>query len=374
MSTIGRYVARLLLARVGILLLGLAALMLILEFLADSDQVIAGSDDVARSLLLYTVLRLPGIVAELIPIAALLGGLLTFAELARHSELAAIYAAGMSKARLALAVLPVAALIGGFQLVIEDQAQPVAVKELRAWGIGDYNSEGAEVWLRRGEDILRVKEIDAGQNELRGVTIFQRDAEGNFTGKIEAARARAENGSWTLFDVTRSTVGSPAVATEARAVWSGALDPADLGSLITNPRELPLWQLLRLARNPELGSQPAYRYQVWLHERIASPVTTVMLILLTVALANPPRGRATQGVLIMIGLAIGFFLWTFDGLVLNFGDLGLLPPMLAAWTPVGLIATTAISIVLHAFGPRPAARRRASAPPPIQDHARHPGA
>lgn len=375
MSTIGRYVARLLLARFGVLLLGLAALMMLLEFLADSDQLIAGSDHVAWSLLLYTVLRLPGIVAELIPVAALLGGLLTFAELARHSELAAIYAAGLSKAGLALAVLPVAALIGGAQLVIEDQAQPVAVKELRAWGVGDYNDAAGEVWLRRGADIIRVREIDAEQGELGGVTIFRRDALGNFIGKIEAVRARAEGGAWTLLEVTRSTVGSSTVVTEARAVWSGALDPADLGSLVTSPRELPLSQLVRHVRNPELGSQPAFRYRVWLHERLASPVTTVMLILLTVALANPPRGRASQGLLIVIGLGFGFLLWTFDGLVLSFGDLGLIPPMLAAWTPVALIATTAISIVLHGFGPRRAAGApRVGDPPPLPDPARNPGA
>ena len=42
------------------------------------------------------VLRLPDILAELIPVAALLAGLLAFAELARHSELTAIYAGGMS--------------------------------------------------------------------------------------------------------------------------------------------------------------------------------------------------------------------------------------------------------------------------------------
>ena len=135
-SIISRYVARLLLGRFALVLLGLAAFMLLLEFLADSDQVIAASDAALRALALYMVLRLPDILAELIPVAALLAGLLSFAELARHSELTAIYAGGVSKVRLAVAFLPVVVLIGAFQLLIEDQARPAAMQGAACLGRG----------------------------------------------------------------------------------------------------------------------------------------------------------------------------------------------------------------------------------------------
>jgi lipopolysaccharide export system permease protein len=354
-SIISRYVARLLLGRFALVLLGLAAFMLLLEFLADSDQVIAASDHAARALALYMVLRLPDILAEMIPVAALLAGLLAFAELARHSELTAIYAGGLSKGRLAIAIVPVLVLIGLFQLLIEDQFRPAAIRELRAWGVGDYNpdsGEAAQTWLRRGAEILRIRGIDPDQAELRGLTIFRRDADGNLIAKIEAARAVAEGDTWMLHDVTRSEVGSAEVETATRMPWSGDLVPGDLDVLITNPPEMPLLELLRVIRHPELASQPRYRYGTWLHERLAGPVTTAMLVLLTVALARPPRGRATQGPLVAVGLGVGFVLWTFDGVVLNFGDLGLVPPVLAAWTSVVVIAAIGATIVLHDHGSR----------------------
>jgi lipopolysaccharide export system permease protein len=360
-SIIGRYVARLLLGRFALLLAGLAALMLLLEFLADSDQVIAASDHAIRALSLYMVLRLPAILAELIPVAALLAGLVAFAELARHSELTAIYAGGLSKVRLALAIAPVVLLIGGFQLLIEDQARPAALKELRAWGIGDYNptdDQPTVTWLRRGPEILRIREIDPAQAELRGLSIFRRDEDGNLIAKIDAARAVAEGGSWMLYDVSRSDVGSATVEVAPRMPWAGDLAPGDLAVLVTNPPDMPLYQLMRVIRHPELGSQPVYRYETWLHERLAGPVTTAMLLLLTVALARPPRGRPTQGVLIAIGIGGGFLLWVFDGLVLNFGDLGVVPPILAAWTPAAVIAAVAGSVVLHDHGSRRSSRTR----------------
>ena len=367
-SVIARYVARILLGRFALLLLGLAVLMLLLKFLADSDQVIAASDHPLKAVSLYMILQLPDIVAELIPIAALLAGLVSFAELARHSELTALYASGLSKVRLSVAILPVAALIGAFQFAIEDQARPAARAELRAWGIGNYDpakDEAAAIWLHRGTQILRVHTIDPRKRELRGVTIFQRDGDGNLTAKIEAARAVAEGGSWVLHDAVRSEVGSAVAETAARMPWSGDLAPGDLHVLAASPQELPLIDLLRVVRHPGLGSQPAYRYQTWLHERLASPVTTAMLLFLTVALARPSRGRATQGTVIALGIGLGFLLWTFDGIVLNFGDLGLLPPLLAAWTPVPVIAAIAGSIVLHDHGSGRAghgARRRDDGP------------
>ena len=354
-SVIARYVARILLGRLALLLLGLAFLMLLLKFLADSDQVIAASDQPLKAVSLYMILQLPDIVAELIPVAALLAGLVSFAELAHHSELTALYASGLSKARLTVAILPVVALIGAFQFVIEDQARPAARAELRAWGIGDYDparDEAAAIWLHRGSEILRVHTIDPRLGELRGITIFQRDGDGNLTAKIEAARAVAEDGSWMLHDAVRSRVGSAVAETEARMPWSGDLAADDLEVLAASPQELPLVDLLRVVRHPGLGSQPAYRYQTWLQERLAGPVTTAMLLFLTVALARPSRGRATQGTVIALGIGIGFMLWTFDGIVLNFGDLGLLPPLLAAWTPVPVIAAIAGSIVLHDHGSR----------------------
>jgi lipopolysaccharide export LptBFGC system permease protein LptF len=62
---------------------------------------------------------------------------------------------------------------------------------------------------------------------------------------------------------------------------------------------------------------------------------------------RPSAGRAAQGWLIAVGVAVGFVCWTFDGLVLAIGDLGLVPPALAAWMPLLVFASIAASIMLH---------------------------
>jgi lipopolysaccharide export system permease protein len=345
-SVLSRYITRRLLARAAILLTGLAALMMILDFLANGDQVIAGSESVPLPILRYTVLRLPEIVAQLLPITAMLAGLLTFADLTRHSELTAMAAAGVSKARLAAAVLPVALLIAATQFLVEDQAVPVAVARLRAWGIGDYAPAAGAAWLRYGDDILRIQALDPAAGRLDGVTVFRRDPEGHLVARLSAPSATYEDGGWTLHDVTRSEVRPGVVEHQDRLRMADDLDPKLLASVLADPRETPLSELLRAIRAKGLGTQPSYRYKLWLQERLAAPVTTIAMILIIVALARPLSGRAAQGWLIALGVAVGFVCWTFDGLVLTIGDLGLLPPVLAAWTPLVVFATLALWVGL----------------------------
>lgn len=354
-SILGRYVARTLLIRLGLLVFGLAALMSMFEFLSDGDKIIADSQSVVWPIARYSLLRLPEILSEIIPIAAILSGLLTFAELARRHELTAIQTIGMSKLQLARAVLPVAGLIAVVQFAIADQAGPRAGSELRAWGIADYEGQaedGAQqmVWLRQSDDIVRIGRVAEGGQKLAGVTVFHRDPQGNFVEKIQAEAASYENGGWLLHGVSRSSanpLAGAAAAAGGSIAWPVDLEPSLLWLADARPKEISLLDLLQILARPELGTQPTYHYRVWLHERVAGPVTTVVLLLLTVALARPFHNRTGRGLIVAAGIALGFACWTLDGLLLTFGELGLLPPPLAAWMPPLILLIVAWSIGLH---------------------------
>jgi lipopolysaccharide export system permease protein len=347
--TVSRYLSRLFLMRFGFLMLGLALLVVFLDFLADGDEILEAGGGALTPILRYTVLRLPEIVSELIPITAMLAGFLTFAGLARFRELTALLGVGLSKFTLAAAIAPAAVLVAAMQFVIEDQALPVAVGELRAWGVADYglSDGGKATWIRQGTDIVRIGRFDRPADRLEGVTIFRRDGAGNLLERIEAEEAVYRDREWVLRSVRRSTPGQP-VAIEATPLgWPQGMSLDLLLSAATHPKETSLVGLLGVSGRSDLGTQPGYRYKLWLHERLAGPVTTMILIMLTVALAQPFESRTGRGILLAIWLAAGFVAWTFDGLVLTFGEIGLLPPTLAAWTPPMVFAAVAIWLMLH---------------------------
>jgi lipopolysaccharide export system permease protein len=347
-GTISRYLSRLYLMRFGFLLLGLSLLVVFLDFLADGDEILETGGGGVTPILRYTMLRLPEILAELIPITAMLAGFVTFAGLARFRELTALLGIGISKFVLAAAIAPAALLVGALQFTIEDQALPVAVGELREWGVADYAaSEEAATWIRQGTDIVRIGRFDRAADRLQDVTIFRRDEAGNLLERIEAATAVYDAGGWTLRGVRRSAPGEPAEVETAPLDWPQGMNLDLLLSAATHPKETSLLGLLNISDRADLGTQPGYRYWLWLHERLAGPVTTMVLIMLTVALAQPFESRTGRGMLLAVWLAAGFVAWTFDGLVLTFGEIGLLPPMLAAWTPPIVFAAVAAGLMLH---------------------------
>jgi lipopolysaccharide export system permease protein len=347
--TVSRYLSRLYLMRFAFLLLGLALLVVFLDFLADGDEVLEAGGGAIMPILRYTVLRLPEIVAELIPITAMLAGFVTFAGLARFRELTALLGVGISKFRLAAAIAPAALLVATTQFVIEDQALPLAVGELRAWGVADYASSDGDqaTWIRQGTDIVRIGRFDRAADRLQNVTIFRRDGAGNLLERIEAETAVYRGGDWSLQGVRRSTPGEPAEIEAQPLGWPQGMSLDFLLSAATHPKETSLIGLINVGDRSDLGTQPGYRYRLWLHERLAGPVTTLVLIMLTVALAQPFESRTGRGMLLAAWLAVGFVAWTFDGLVLTFGEIGLLPPTLAAWTPAALFAVVAVWLMLH---------------------------
>lgn len=348
-STVSRYLTILFLTRFGFLLLGVSILVVFLDFMADGDEVLEAGGGGVTPILRYTLLRLPEILSELIPITAMLAGFLTFAGLARYRELTAMLGIGISKFKLALAIAPAALLLAVAQFAIEDQAVPIAVGELRAWGVADYaaKNNGGPTWIRQGTDIARIERLDHAANKLEGVTIFRRDPDGNLLERLEAGTAIYRDGTWSLQGVRRTAPGERAEIESAPLDWPEGLSPRLLLAAAAHPKETPLTELLSVSAQSDLGTQPRYRYRVWLHERLAGPVTTVILIILTVALAQPFEGGSGRGFLMAMWLATGFVCWTFDGLVLTFGEIGLLPPALAAWTAPAVFAAMALWLMLH---------------------------
>jgi len=89
MNVLATYLTRLLLTRFALLLIGLTAFLLGLDLMVNANSLLQQGDGL-EALVRYAFLRTPVVVSDLIKIASLLAGLLTFASLIRHGELTAI--------------------------------------------------------------------------------------------------------------------------------------------------------------------------------------------------------------------------------------------------------------------------------------------
>jgi lipopolysaccharide export system permease protein len=354
-SILTKYMARLFLARLLVILSALTALMVLADLLANSDEIIKASQDVIAALARYSMLRLPAIMSQVIPISVLLASLSLLVGLARHSELTAMFGAGLSHFRVILMLLPASLLTAGAQFMIEDQAVPPASAMLRAWGVGDYKNSAARgprgmTWIRQGADLVRIGETAAAQGEISDVTIFRRDAAGHVKEKLQARWASYHDGNWTLREVIRTDPETGATVRLASLIWPGAIESAVLHSLSLHPRELPWAEVKRLADKSGYGNQPVYLYEVWLQKKVARPLTTVLLVLLAVASVQRMHPRRSAGLMLAVGVGTGFVYWIFDELVITVGEAGLLPALLAAWAAPAVLGAVATTVILRYDG------------------------
>ena len=347
-----RYVSGLFLSRLALLLTGLLALTVLMDLIANSDDIVGKEDNVSLALLRYAGLRLPGVASQVIPIAVLLAALVTLANLVRHSELVAALSSGLSTFRLIAAFLPAALLVAVLQFVVEDRLMPEANAALRAWGVGDFSDfakkdDKGRIWVRHGDDYVSFRRAEDDETgRLSDITIFVRGEEGKLVERIEAERADYRDGAWQLAEVRRLPADSGPLATQESMTWAATLDGATLRALTLHPKELGWGALRRMAENAGFGNQPSYLYQVWLHKKIARPLATVVLILLAVATIQRVQSRHPAIMMFVVGIAAGFVYRIFDELVLTLGEAGLLPVVVSAWAPPLILGATAAWVIV----------------------------
>lgn len=356
MTILSRYVGSRFIFYFALVLAAMTALALTLELMEQADNVLRASSDGSLALLRYSGLRAPDIIAQMLPIATLLGMLFALAQLMRHSEMVAMWASGVSPMTLIRGMLPVALALGAVALINNDLAVPQAQGVLRSMGFAGEGSdafsagEGEVQWLLSGSDIVRLPKLPPSGEPLEDISIFRRAPDGKLTERLDARRASAQGEGWMLTGVTRYPVEPATSSTLPELYWNGHIDLAALPLIARDMRELGSRQLMHLIKHEGYGQLPTDRFRTWLHARIASAVVPSLMIFLVVSLAQRFRRSGAFGPLLLFSVGIGFAYFILDGICLTMGEEGLLPSWFAAWSPKLALASLVGSIISFVEG------------------------
>jgi lipopolysaccharide export system permease protein len=351
MRIIAWMLTKMLVMRFLVILLGITAFVIMLDLIAYADDVLKLHDNEFRSLAYYALLRSPSVMAQFVVISTLLAALLMLTDVSRHSELVAIWSSGISHFKIIAALLPVAAVIGIANFLIVDLAIPRAAPILVEWGIGEHSQKQLNIgkddpiWMRAGRDVLRAVKSNDEATFLEDVIIFRRDSDGLLSEQIVARQARLVNNRWALDDVAIYYRENEAPVRIDSLIYSGPLRPAATGTRSGDPSEMSLATLSYFIANAGFGVRPAHLYRTWWHKRITALIAAALMILIAVPLSGRFRRGGGLGIMFATGVAMGFAFFIFDGVSLTMGELGILPPWFAAWTPVAVFASAAGAIV-----------------------------
>jgi lipopolysaccharide export system permease protein len=335
-----RYMSRRFIANTAGAILGFAGLIELLDVLNNATDILARKLG-AAGLGTYVFLRMPATLDQAITLGVLIGCILTFAQTARHHEMTAMRAAGVSIYRLGVLLLPCVALIALAHFAIADQLVPRSASALSVWWqstappgseTGDEEAADKPLWFRLDGNMISIDRMLDGGRRLVGVHIYRRE-KGAFAGRTAAARADYDNGRWMLSGVVDTTVTAHG-ATEksvASRQWNVRLAPAQLVEL-----GLPAARLsTETSRSALASGTPSNRapsfYEMQIQETYASALAAFVMLLLSLPVAFMPARDGRGGGLLAVSICSGLLYLLTNGVLDAFGESGALPPFAATW-------------------------------------------
>ncbi|MGI9372336.1 MAG: LptF/LptG family permease [Hyphomicrobiales bacterium] len=351
--TLSIMLSKMFLSRFVLILFGISAFVLTLDVVTYAADVLELHNDDMRAVLHYAWLRLPGIASAFVGIASLLAALLMLTEVSHNSELVAIWASGISQFRLILILTPAALLIGAFHFMLNDRAVPGAAPILHEWGIGDYSEKKLSVspddplWMRSGDDILRAEKANSDASLLDNLTIFKRDKRGLLVEQISASKAELTEGRWELTDVVIYYRENLPPHRLDRMIYSGLLRPAAAGTRSGDPEEMTVEDLQYFITHAGFGIRPIYVYETWLNKRFSLLFVGLLMVLIAVPLSVRFQRGGGLGLLFAVGVGMGFAFFIFEGISQTMGELGLVPPWMAAWLPLAIFFSAGTAIAFR---------------------------
>lgn len=320
----------------------------LIEFLENRDGLMDVPGLTAFDALWFSLLSAPAIFSLVAGFVAIVAVLVACVALLRHSELTVMLAAGLTYGQVLTGVLPAAVLMAGLHFMMENVVLPTATAALHDWniaGAGRQTGEPDAIWIRQGDYILSVGEIDNADETLRDVRLFALAPGGHMLWYASGPRARFAQGTLVFPEASRGVAGAPRAAIVRNLRIETALDFSLLSALALKPRQTSLWNIGRVLDQTAAGSHPRYVYELWFHKKLAAPILTALAVLLLAPLVQHAH-RIGAVTLLAIGVSAGFLCLVADAVMAGMGEAGLLSPVVAAW---GMDAAFALTIVATPF-------------------------
>ncbi|MEJ1158540.1 LPS export ABC transporter permease LptG [Prosthecomicrobium sp. N25] len=355
--TLGFYIARRFARSILLLFLFSAAIIFLFDFLELFRRSVDRPGVTTGLVVAGSLLRVPWIAEQTLPFATLFGSMAAFLGLSRSLELVVARAAGVSVWQFTMPALLVALGIGVVGTVAynplaayaKERADEIA---MRIFG-RDPRLEAmaaTDTWLRQdgpqGESILHARRaLDQGAR-LGDVTVMSFDKTGRFQSRIDAAEARFADGVWILSDARVRREGA-APLDQPVVTLPTYLTLEQIRERAADPDTVPFWALddyIELARNAGL---PAFRYELQYQTLVARPLLLAAMVLIAGTVSLHVFRFGNVGRLILGGVTAGFVLYVVGEVARDLGGVGLVPPVLAAWTPALVASLMGFTILLY---------------------------
>lgn len=338
-----------------------ASLITFLVLYLGGDTVRQGMrDDVpAAYALQFTLYQLPDVIVLLLPAACLMGTLISLSGFARRNELTAMFASGVSLARISFVLLSLVFMLCCVSFVVTDRIIPPLAKIRSHFlrtviqGKPDLQTDIKQnkIWYRSRNLIYNLRSFDPRRSEISGLSIYTFSDNFDLVQQIEAATANYQGGKWVLSNglltLFEENTGYPVTRHFERQTVTLSESPADFQEIEKEVEALRLKNLWRYIQRNKSAGIDVHVYEVTFWAKISMALVPLIMALLGIPFASRHHRHSSVARDISLCFFIVVIYWLFFSAFLSMGKAGRVPPFWAAWTPNLLFFAFGIFMVLR---------------------------
>ncbi len=297
------------------------------------------------ALLRYYAYAFPDGIEKMLPVACLMGTVLTLSSLNKANELVALHASGMSLLRISAPLLISVIFVSSVFYFIGDRIGPSMTRhknyifyhEIKKMP-GMYSVVKTDrIWYRSKNSIFNIKTLNPEASKAQGLTLYLFSDAWDLLQMMTAQEVEIKgkqwslsNGSVTLFAADSSFPLTSAFKQKSITMTEDSKDLTSTGQTSDMLSQNELSEFI--SKNKEAGSDTTH-YEVDYHAKYAFSFAGIVMCLLGIPF-SVSRSR-TGGTFLNIGIcmALVFVYWVLYSSSLTLGGHGYLPAVLAAWLP-----------------------------------------
>lgn len=311
MKLLDRYIAKTVLAAIGLVALMLAGLQVFILFVNQLGDIGIADYGILQAGL-FVLLQMPYQVYVFFPMASLLGCLIGLGIMANNHELVVMRAAGMSIGQVTGAVLKAALILIVVVTVMGETVVPRLAhfandQKMQAISAGQTLRTARGVWLRYHNDFITIGDI-LPNNILIGVHQFRFDKSHHLRLARRIERIEYINGVWQAHEIHETIINNDSTQVQhtGEMVWDVSLKPKILSVSSSEPDEMTLHELRQYLRTQGVSQQIARTYRLAYLQRLIQPLTTVVMMVLAIPFIFGPLRSSTMGSKLLAGATVGF--------------------------------------------------------------------
>lgn len=354
-SILSRYLVRQFLSLFLLIALGFVLLYLIVD-LFDRMDIFLRHDASVQATARYFLFKIPLMLTQVTPPAVMTAVLLSLGLLARHNEITALRASGVSLTQTALPLLVTALGISFGILLWNETVVPYSSRqfeyinniEIRKRDLKGILSD-REIWYHGKSGFYNIGLVDKDRKILYGLVIYRMDDDFRLTSVVQVPSAAWAGDRWQTQGGIEHHMNGGVVSTTAlqpdQLVIPETLN--DFLEVAREPEELSFFTLRDWIVKLTRKGVDASEYLVDLHLKLSLPFASLILTLLGIPIGGRVRRHPSLALVAGLGLAVGFGYWVLLALSLSLGHSGALPPIVAAWSANLVFGLIGVALFLY---------------------------